>query len=391
MSTRWPRIFLLWLCGVMAAMQFAKVSVAFQDLRMLYAVSSAKMGMVLSTVGMVGMVFGVTVGLFAAAIGYRRLLLWGLALGAVVSLLQSWMLPFPVLWLSRVFEGASHLAVVVAAPTLIAANCGPRHRSVAMGLWSTFMGVAFAVTAALGSVLISHMGIDGFPMLHAVGMAALWVATARLPDRSNATDARTSWPPLKTMVAQHVQIYTRLHTALPGLCFFCYTAMAVALLTFLPQFAGKDGVLLAVLMPLLSICGSLSAGWLAQHWMPPMGLARGAFGGIALAAVGAWLCTWAGISMVPAALLLLFCAGLASGAVYASIPYLAHDSALQARANGAVVQMGNLGSTFGPPLFAALLTSFGFTGVAIPVLAFALLGWALTGWAHRKKVSDQSH
>ena len=58
-STHWPRIFVLWLCGIFAAMQFSKTSL---------------------------------------------------------------MLPYPLFFLTRVLEGASHLAVVVAAPTLMAAS-----------------------------------------------------------------------------------------------------------------------------------------------------------------------------------------------------------------------------------------------------------------------------
>ncbi|OYU41690.1 MAG: MFS transporter, partial [Burkholderiales bacterium PBB4] len=149
-ATHWPRVLILWLCGIFAAMQFAKISFAFLALQQVFATTPAIMGLVLSTVGMVGLVFGVTMGVFAPAIAYRRLLLGGLALGAVVSAVQSLMPSLPLFWATRVLEGASHLAVVVAAPTLIAASSGPRHRSIAMGLWSTFVGVAFALTSALG-------------------------------------------------------------------------------------------------------------------------------------------------------------------------------------------------------------------------------------------------
>ncbi len=32
-DTRWPRVILLWVCGVLGGMQFAKVSTAFQGLQ----------------------------------------------------------------------------------------------------------------------------------------------------------------------------------------------------------------------------------------------------------------------------------------------------------------------------------------------------------------------
>ena len=84
-QTRWARVFLLWVCGILAGMQFAKVSVAFVALQAQYGVGPAPMGWVLSSVGLVGLVLGVTMGLFAPAIGYRRLLLGGLGLGALLS------------------------------------------------------------------------------------------------------------------------------------------------------------------------------------------------------------------------------------------------------------------------------------------------------------------
>ena len=387
--THWPRIVLLWLCGVLAAMQFAKISVAFLDLQALYGVTPVKMGLILSTVGMVGLVFGVTVGLFAPAIGYRRLLLAGLGLGALMSLLQSLVLPYPALFATRVLEGGSQLAVVVAAPTLIVASCAPGHKSIAMGLWSTFVGVAFAVTAALGSSMINRWGVGGFLLLHAAGMVVVGVAAALVLKADADTLQRPKWPRLASLLAQHVHTYTHFATALPGLCFFCYTVVGVALLTFVPQYAGRDKAWLAVVLPLTITAGTFCAGWLAQHWVSPLRLARGAFCCVGLSGVALWLSTRMGFSIAPAALLLLFTSGLSGGSGYALIPYMSDESLVQARANGAVAQMGNLGSTIGPPLFAAFSTALGMAGLVLPVVAFSSLGLLLAAWAARAHAQPQ--
>ena len=45
-TTHWPRIFLLWACGVVAAMQFARIAVAFVVLQAHYQVSQTEMGIV---------------------------------------------------------------------------------------------------------------------------------------------------------------------------------------------------------------------------------------------------------------------------------------------------------------------------------------------------------
>ena len=72
------------------------------------------------------------------------------------------------------------------------------------------------------------------------------------------------------------------------------------------------------------------------------------------------------------------CRGEEKGAFEKPIrPYLSQESLVQERANGAVAQMGNLGSTTGPPLFAALSSWLGVAGLALPVLAFALATWTI--------------
>ena len=381
-QTRWARVFLLWVCGILAGMQFAKVSVAFVALQAQYGVGPAPMGWVLSSVGLVGLVLGVTMGLFAPAIGYRRLLLGGLGLGAMLSALQALGLPFAWLLASRGLEGASHLAVVVAAPTLIAGSCAARHRSIAMGLWSTFVGVAFALMAGIGGPLMALGGVPGLLFAHALGMAGMLALAGATLGPDDAGSA-APWPPLRTLLQQHVAVYTDFNTALPGLSFFCYTGMAVALLTFVPQWAGTDRAWLAVLLPLMVIGGNFGAGWLVQHWLAPLQLARGAFTLVGAAALWMGWSHAAGNGIGPAALALLCSAGLAGGSAFALIPYLCHDSRTQARANGAVAQMGNLGSSCGPPLLGALSVPWGMAGLVAPAVVFALLGVALATWAAR--------
>ena len=389
-TTHWPRVLALWLCGIFAAMQFSKVSFTFQHLQVWYGVAPAKMGLALSTVGMVGLVFGVTVGLFAHAIGYRRLLLLGLGLGAAMSFVQSLLPSYGLFFLSRVLEGGSQLAVVVAAPTLMVASCAPRHRSIAMGLWSTFVGVAFAVTAAVGGVIVAHRWVDGLLRLHACAMAAMLLVMWFVLPADPGPSGPRSWPRFSALPGLHRQIYSNLATALPGLCFFCYTIMAVALLTFLPLSAGKDRIWLAVVLPLLVTSGSFSSGWLAQYWLSPLPLARLAFGAVGLLGLAVGLSAGMGLPIAPAAMVLMFVAGLAGGAGYALIPYLSNDSLLQARANGAIAQMGNLGSTLGPPMFAALMVPLGLAGLVLPVVGFALLGVGLATWGARARIKAPS-
>ncbi|OYU46639.1 MAG: MFS transporter [Burkholderiales bacterium PBB4] len=374
--TAWLRVVLLWLSGVLAAMQFSKISVAFGALQSHYAASSTSVGWILSTVGLVGLVLGVTAGLCAPALGYKRMLVLGLGLGALFAAVQTWVHTLPLLWVTRLFEGLSHVSVVVAAPTLILQSCAPRHRALAVGLWSTFVGVAFAITASGGAWVLAHFQLQGLLQVHAGGM--LLIAMAMLVVVPPDSPVRPAWPTLASLPRRHAQLYRGWATALPALCFFCYTSSAIALFTFVPQVAGAELSWLAAAMPLVTLSGALCAGGLGARVSRPLRVLRWVFCGVLLVALclgGALAAHWA---VAPSTLLLMALLGLSGGLSYGLIPYLNHAAALQAQATGAVAQMGNLGSALGAPLFGALIASLGTLGVVVPVCGFALLGWGLT-------------
>lgn len=152
----------VWLAGLGAAAQFGKVSILYETFGQDYpGASPVSLGLIVSVVGMVGLIFGTTAGLFVARIGPRRAMLAALVMGAAMSALQSRGLPYPVMLASRVVEGVSHLAIVVVGPTVIAALAVERFRGLAMTLWSSFFGLSYTVLALLapwqrGELFLGH-------------------------------------------------------------------------------------------------------------------------------------------------------------------------------------------------------------------------------------------
>ena len=144
--------------------------------------------------------------------------------------------------------------------------------------------------------------------------------------------------------------------------------MAVALLTFLPRHGGDSQLLLAAVLPLMGVAGTFSAGWLAQYWVTPLVLVRLSFALVLAMAVALAAATAFGQGYALVALGLMYCTGLAGGSAFSLIPVLNPESASQAKANGAVAQLGNLGSTLGPPMFALALGSFGVYGLVAAVV-----------------------
>ncbi|MFN3953073.1 MAG: MFS transporter [Pararhodobacter sp.] len=383
-------VLLLWGAGLAAAAQFGKFGVVFDLLSARYPGQSAAMiGGVISVVGLVGLVLGTTGGLFAARLGYRRILVAGLAAGAVISVLQALALPLPLLIASRVIEGLAHLAIVIAGPTLIAQVAPPRQQGLAMTLWSTFFGLSFAFMAYAGRPLAEAQGLGALLLAHG-GVMALFAALlwAVLPPDPPASGQRLS---LSALLRQHGAIYASPAVSAPALGFFCYALIYLALLTLIPpMIGGGHEMLIATGMPLVGIVVSLTLGVWMLRWISAVALVQGGF---ALSALG-MVILWAGWGqpgpMLTGALMLATALGLVQGGSFAAIPQLNPDAGARAQAAGAMAQLGNLGTTSGTPLLALMIAGQGVHGVALFVLLPSLAGMGLHAWlSMRRRIHPQ--
>ena len=364
-------VLLLWFAGLGAAAQFGKISILYETLRAGYGGNGeVALGLVVSIVGMVGLIFGTTAGLLVARIGPRRAIVAALAAGALMSALQALLPAYPLMLLSRIVEGASHLAIVVVGPTMIATLAPEARRPLAMTLWSSFFGVTYAVLALIGP----HATTTGLFLGHAAYMAALAVILAMALPK----DPRLPPAPLGNLLKQHAQIYASPRLAAPAMGFCCYTFLYVAVLTLLPpETPVSHRALIAAGMPLVSIVVSLTLGvWLLRH----MSAVRLVQWGYAVAVPGfliLWVFWGQGAGMVAGGFLLSAALGIVQGASFAAIPELNHAAEDRARAAGAVAQLGNLGTTTGTPVLAALLALSGPPGLAIAAVLLCLIGIAL--------------
>jgi len=368
-------ILAIWAAGLGAAAQFGKISVLFGELGAQYPGASAvALGLIVSIVGIVGLVFGTTAGLFVARIGPRRAIVAAMVAGAAMSAVQALGLSYPAMIASRVIEGVSHLAIVVVGPTLIAGLAADRFRGLAMTLWSSFFGVTYAVLALIAPPLIAGYGAAGVYLAHAAFMLALGVILfAALPaDPPAPAVAR------RGLVREHARIYASPRLSAPALGFFCYTFLFVAVLTLLPpEVPPSARALAAVGMPLISIAVSLTLGVWA---LALMGAVRLVQAGYLAAMPGFVALAWGwsdGAVMAGAGLWIASALGIVQGASFAAIPELNATPDDRAGAAGAIAQLGNLGTTTGTPVLAATLIWAGPWGLAWVGLAACALGVAL--------------
>lgn len=375
----------IWLAGLGAAAQFGKISVGYDLLGLAYpAHARVGIGFMVSIVGLVGLILGTTAGLLVARVGPRRAILMALVLGGGVSAVQAMLPPWPVIMASRVLEGVSHLAIVVVGPTAIAGLASGRWQGLAMTLWSSFFGVTYAVLALIAPWVLGQGGLPALFLGHAGWMTGCAALLAVLMPADPSQPVRTG--PRRGLLAEHLAIYASPFLAAPATGFVFYTLIYVALLTLLPTaFPQEWRGIVGAGMPLVSIAVSLTLGVWALRRVAAVRLAQGGFAVGFCAMVGLWLC-WplpavaAGFAMLMAAAM-----GIAQGASFAAIPQILQTPEDRARASGAIAQLGNLGTTTGTPLLAAMVAAMGPAGFAVFAAPLCLGGIAMHAWQARRR------
>lgn len=345
-------VLVLWGAGLGAAAQFARIVIIFPELQAHYGQTGAASGYMVSLISFVGMVLGLVAGVIAIHVGLRRLLIIGLTLGAVISAWQSTMPSFEAMLLSRLFEGMSHLAIVVSAPTLISQFATRRQQGAALTLWGTFFGVAFAVVALSAPSLVEAHGLGSLAFVHALYMASFALLVSLVLPAHDGTTA-PAWPSLGEILRRHLTVYASPFIAAPALGWLFYTLTFVSLLTILPTMVDpSQRAMVTAAMPLASIASSLTLGnWLLRRLQAIQVIIIGFSLAIclALALIALGVSAWLAIAIFASL-------GLVQGASFAAVPQLNPGLPERALANGGLAQTGNIGNGLGTPIALAILS-----------------------------------
>jgi MFS family permease len=172
-------------------------------------------------------------------------------------------------------------------------------------------------------------------------------------------------------LSDHLVIYSTPRLFAPGLGHGIYAFLFLALVTFLP--AALGAIWLSPVLPVAGLTGSLLTGPLARRIAP----GRLVWGGF-LVLVVLFSLVWVAGPLAPwIAILAMAASGIVAGAGFAAVPWLNATNADRALANGALAQLGNVGTFSGTPVLAAL-----GLGAALPMaVAVGLVGAALTALA----------
>lgn len=363
--TNWTLILLLWTTGLLAAAQFAKLTLTLDVMSDVYA--GAPVPLAVSGVAVVGILFGSLSGFFVAWIGARKAVLWAVAMSGAVSLVQWVEMPFGAFMATRVAEGFGHLMLVVALPTMMVALAKPSDKSVVMGIWGTFFGVGFAILALVVPTLVAAGGPQLVYGAHGMLLVALFPLLWVMLPRVMSQGAR-----MPNVIAIHREMYSKARFYAPSLGHGIYTSIFIALVAFLP--AALDAMWLTPVLPLANLSGTFASGFIARR-IPASKLSVLCF---ALAGVLFVIMGLTGSIIV--ALCALVCTGVTAGANFAAVPEFNDVPEDQARANGAMAQIGNIGTFSGTPIYALVAGSlWGIAGVSV---AICVIGVVIAGWAY---------
>jgi len=373
MRTPWPHILILWLVGILAAAQLAKISAIAPILRTSFELSLPQIALLISLLEVGGGVFGFVAGLGLARFGMRSFLLLGGAILAGTSLIEA-LAPNPaILFAARAVEGIGYLLMVIVCPTAIAALATDQSRGRALALWSTFVPVGLALGSAVTASLVTLAGPRGVMLAWAIALAIITALLTRLPlpgagGRRITLPAPAAW--------------------LSTFGFGLYTLFVCALLMLLPSFlVERSGApieqvgLITALASLAALPGSAAAMWLmrsgslsSRRMMLVSTLAL-----LATLPLVFWLyqtgtASLAGIGMLAIGATLV--SGLVSPLMFARLPAQAGattpDDPRIAAANGLITQFGAGGALLGPPLAGMIVAAWGW-----PALGVAMIGLVL--------------
>ena len=355
----WFLILLVFVIGLNAAAQVIKISLTLHPLSIEFNRSLPEISILVSLVGLISILFGLVTGNIVAAFGARRVMLIALLIGAFTSLLEALLPQFLLMSILRLIEGFSHLALVVAAPAMLAHVANDRDRPIAMALWATFFGMAFAIGTIVVPKLLAWGGLQLLFASHGFFLLILTVLLAWRAPYSQKMSLNLKF------LSTHFTTYSTPELCTPGLGFVFYTFIYVAFLTFLPDVVSHQSW--QFWLPLLSLTATLLAGWLARFLnvltISLIGFSMIVAGGFAVLAnfeLAIWI-MFIGLGLVPAA-------------QFAMIPVLNVSEADRAIAAGAIAQMGNIGTASGTPVFAILMVWGGPNFLLLSILIAAGTG-----------------
>jgi predicted MFS family arabinose efflux permease len=382
-ATRWGVVVFAMLAAVIAAGHVGKLPPALPSIRTELGLDIVAASWLASIFSVTGMLSAIMFGALASRFNPWRTAITGLTLLAASGLGGALAASSAQLFVSRFLEGLGFLAVVVAAPSLIASATSGRKRGMALGFFAAYMpaGVSVMIFAAPAALFLG-------------GWRLLWIAVAALATAGAllmAATGRTQRTPSHARAVPWNAIGQALAQPGPWLmagCFALYGAQLYALITWMPTFMieerGADPAVASALTALIVVANGICSffgGWLLHRGAAPWAMIVVAGAVMAISAFTAFSGAMPDAVRYLASLTLCGAGGVAAAVSFASAPLFAAMPAQTGVLNGLIVQASNLAQFAGPTVLATGVSRSGrwesalwvMVGVNVLMMALALL------------------
>ncbi len=347
-------------------------------------------GWLVSLITLASAAFGLIAGYWVVRIGLRTALVAGACVMGLCATVAALVPVAPVLLGARVLEGLGYLAVVVAAPTLIAREASGRDTPFALALFGTFFTLGLSLAAFGGGAMSEGVGWRGWFIASAALVVAVGLAAARVIPKD--PPANMDQPKAWDMIAQ-----MRAAPWLLGAAFLGLTLLSLSILSLLPIFLVQNRDLAPSVaggvtgsVAFASILGSLCYGAFAARLSEKIILAVA--GAALIIAVFLAFAETAEVSrIVTFSAVAVFMSGALVAQTFAAVPRVAGTAHLIGPTNGLVAQLGSVGALTGPPGIGVLIAYAGWGAVPFAVAGFTLSYAALLILALRSEADAPRH
>ncbi|WP_377158357.1 MFS transporter [Roseateles sp. UC29_93] len=386
------RILLYYLCGVFAAAQLGKLAALSPPIARELQLGLAAMAALTSLLEVCGATLGGVAGRWLPRIGLKRALAAAVLALAVGAAAAGFAQGVALLALARLVESLGYLAIVVAAPVLIARAAEGRRQAAAMALWSTFLPVGMAIGAWAYAHAAGWAGWRPAQALSVAGGVLLWLGlrSIRVDDDPHAIESRHPPGPTGALLWALVA------------AFGAYAIAEVGLLALLPSLLTQGGMPLSAAgtwtaaAALANVPASALGAWLLRRHGA---LSRAIAVGMA-ASLGASGLLYLGVMrdggdaswQAMLAIGINAASGVFPSLVFALLPLAARTPERLSLASGRLTQFGASGALLGPPLMGTVVERWGWSAAGGLSLALSLLAipLALFAWRRLAQSSDEN-
>ncbi|MHA1536577.1 MAG: MFS transporter [Alphaproteobacteria bacterium] len=382
-ATNWSVVLLIVGSGIVCAFQIGKIPASIPVLRQELAMSLVTAGWVVSMLNATACLVGLAVGAFADLLGARRATLAALAVTAGASLAGALADTSSALLVTRFVEGMGSIVVFVSGPIVILRAARGSDMRLAYGLWGSYMPAGIAIMVIATPAMLESIGWRGIWMVNAGLLAAYlvvyWAGTRGIADAPSQPGPKR--PRMGALSGDIRAVLASRGSWLLALVFATYTAGYACTTSFLPTYLidelalspSRAATITAIVIG-ANILGNLAGGWLLHRGAARWGLIASGLAIMGASSILAYQPFVGAGGIFVLVLIFSGCGGIVPASVFSGVPrHVAHPRLVGA-GNGLVMQWSNIGQFLGPPLFAVLAATIGWSAAPWLVVGLSILG-----------------